>query len=147
MRITRSGDLNSLSASVCRVLSVHSRIPSLEILLNVRRVDHLSSRWRYESKSELVTEFNKTISSSVQSLCCGWCDIIRRFPCRDPETLAAFTRIIPWLFHWVAAMGIMGELNRALRGLYDLHNWTVWTYSSLLISPTHTCNKGFWTIR
>ena len=103
-------------------------ISSLKMLVNLFHLDHLPLGWRYkprESTPELVLEFNKTISSPVQSLCCKWCDIIRRFPCRDPEILATFTQIIPILLHWVAAMGIMGELNRALRGLYELHDWVV----------------------
>ena len=124
---------------ICRVLSTHSRsiipihlpdlaISLLEMLLNVFNLDHLPLGWRYkpkESTPELVPEFNKVISSPVQSLCHEWCDIVQRFSCRDPGILAMFTSIIPVLLHWIAAMGMMGELNRALRGLYDLHNWAV----------------------
>ena len=115
---------------ICRVLSPPDRtIALLKVLLNVRQLDHLPLSWRYkpkESTPELVTEFNKTIPSPVQSICREWCDIVLRFPSRDSDILATFTQIIPVLFHWVAAMGIMGELNRALRGIYDLHNWAVW---------------------
>ena len=118
---------------VCRVLStpslsVDSAVASLKMLLNVIKLEHLPSGWRYKPKEsipELVPEFIKTISPSVQSLCREWCDIVRCSPCRDPEILDTFTQTIPVLLHWVAVMGIMGELNRALRGLYDLYNWAV----------------------
>ena len=99
------------------------------MLLDVVQLDHLPLGWRYkpkESTPELVHEFNKTISSPVQSMCREWCDIVRRFPSGDPEILATLTQVVPILLHWVAAMGIMDELNCALRGLYNLRDWAVW---------------------
>ena len=124
---------------ICRVLSTRSRsiipihfpdlaISSLKMLRNMFHLDHLPLGWRYKPKQstpELVAEFNKIISPPVQSLCREWCDIVQHFSCRDPGILASFADIIPVLLHWVAAMGIMGELDCALRGLYDLHDWAV----------------------
>ena len=100
------------------------------MLVGVFQLDNLPLEWRYEPKTntpELVAEFNKMLSPSVRSLCLEWCDIVRCFPNTDTEILANLTQIIPMLLHWVAAMGIMDELSRALRGLYDLHSWAVRT--------------------
>ena len=115
---------------LCRVLSPNPAIASLKMLSDVLQLDHLPLGWRYkpkESTPELVPEFNKTIPPPLQSTCREWSDIVLRFPSGDPEILTTFTEIIPILLHWVAAMGIMGELDCALRGLYDLHNWAVRT--------------------
>ena len=113
---------------ICRVLSPIPALASLEMLLNVLQLDQLPLEWRYkpkESTPELVLKFNKTIPPPLQSICREWCDVVLSFPSRDPEILTPFTQIIPVLLHWVAAMGIMGELECALRGLYDLRNWAV----------------------
>ena len=98
------------------------------MLLNLLQLDHLPFGWRYkpkESTPELVPEFNKIIPPPLQSICREWCDIVLRIPSGNPEILTTFTQITPVLLHWVAAMGVMGELDCALRGLYDLHNWAV----------------------
>ena len=98
------------------------------MLLDVLQLDHLPLGWRYrprKSTPELVPEFNKTIPPPLQSICREWCDIVLRFPSRDPGILTTLTQITPVLLHWVAAMGVMGELDCALRGLYDLHKWAV----------------------
>ena len=98
------------------------------MLSNLLQLDHLPLGWRYkpkESTPELVPDFNKTIPPPLQSICCEWFDVVLRFPSRDPDILATFTQITPVLLHWVAAMGVMDELDCALRGLYDLHKWAV----------------------
>ena len=113
---------------ICRVLSPNPAISSLKVLSDVLQLDHLPLGWRYEPKistPELVPEFNTIILPPLQSICREWCDIVLRFPSRDPDILATFTQTIPVLLHWVAAMGVMGELDCALRGLYGLHNWAV----------------------
>ena len=99
------------------------------MLLNVRQLDYLPLGWRYKPKEsipELVPEFNKTVSSPIQFICREWCDVVRHFPSGDPEILDKVTQVVPALLHWVAAMGIMDELNCALRGLYNLRDWVVW---------------------
>ena len=98
------------------------------MLLNVLQLNHLPLGWRYkpkESTPELVPEFNKTIPLPLQSICREWCDIVLHSPSRDPDILMTFTQTIPILLRWVAAMSIMGELDCALCGLYDLHKWAV----------------------
>ena len=142
LRLTRSGDLAALNSSsksvyrvlnhtliICRLLSPSDpAISSLKMLSNVLQLDHFPLDWRYkpkESTPELVPEFNKTIPPPLQSIYREWCDIVLRFPSRDPDILATFTQTIPVLLHWVAAMSIMGDLDCALRGLYNLNKWAV----------------------
>ena len=131
---------------ICRMLSPpNPAIASLKMLLDVLQLDHLPLGWRYKPKKstpELVPEFNKTISPPVRSICREWCNIALRFPSRDPDILTIFTRIIPVLPHWVAAMGIMGELDSALRGLCDLHDWAVRPLQFTRYITYSTCNIG-----
>ncbi|KAF8337386.1 uncharacterized protein EI90DRAFT_2645256 [Cantharellus anzutake] len=107
--------------------SLEHAINFLQLLSNVLQLESLPKLWRYTPRQNtpgLATEFNRIISPSTQSACREWCDVLCRLPCMEPGILAALARVTPALLHWVAAMGIMGELNRVLEGLYELRVWT-----------------------
>ena len=69
--------------------------------------------------------YRKIIPTPVQIVCREWCDIVCGFPAGDTRVSSGVIEVIPILFHWVAAMGIMGEFDKALEGLYQLGEWAV----------------------
>ena len=100
----------------------------LHELLNLSELDNLQPSWKYRLNDdipELADAYRKIIPTAVQTVCREWCDVVCGFPAGDAEVERGVIEVIPILFHWVAAMGIMGEFEKVPEGLYKLGEWAV----------------------
>jgi len=107
----------------------------LHELLYLSQLDNLPPSWKYRLNDdipELADAYRKIIPIPVQTVCREWCDVVCGFPVGDAKVSSGVIQVIPVLFHWVAAMGIMGEVEKVLEGLYQLGKWAVRTQVSHL---------------
>ena len=74
---------------------------------------------------ELQSEFGKMISTQLQFICCHWIALLCAADSVDDEVIAALSHCTQALRPWVAAMGVMGKMERACRGLKELYLWLV----------------------
>ena len=114
-------------------LALHHSGPShtvtfLHELLHLSRLNNLPPSWKYRLNDEipeLADAYREIAPTAVQTVCQEWCGVVCGFPVGDAEVERGVIEVIPILFHWVAAMGIMGEFEKALEGLYKLREWAV----------------------
>src|SRR5258708_1680577 len=99
-------------------------------------VQPLSERHRFRVKEDipgLQGEFNSVLPATVQFACKSWCLLICRVVCADSRITSALDQLVRrWLPHWIAAMGIMGEVDDACQGLHQVEQWMVRIQASLL---------------
>lgn len=65
------------------------------------------------------------MSTQLSFVCRHWIDLLREADSTDDEVISALSRCVRTLGHWVVAMGIIGEVEQACRGLEALHMWLV----------------------
>ncbi|KAF8317036.1 uncharacterized protein EI90DRAFT_3170803 [Cantharellus anzutake] len=123
--------------SVSLINSLPRVIVMLHMLSLLQRLDDLPYLWRYQRNRDIAgldAEFRKAIPVPVQTECCEWYRIIFRCSAGDINALDAFKMVVPLLLHWICAMSIMGKLEEALVGLYEMKNYTVGdrTFGTLL---------------
>jgi len=96
----------------------------------------LSERHRFRLKEDipgLQEEFNSVLPATVQFACKSWCLLVCRVVGADPRIISALDRLVRrWLPHWIAAMGIMGEVDDACQGLHQVEQWMVRIQASSL---------------
>jgi hypothetical protein len=101
---------------------------ALELLLGCTTLSEMPEIWRFQLNSdipELRTEFAKRISTQLLFMCRHWIDFLCEADCTDGEVMAALSRSIPSLRHWVAVMGVMDEMELVCRSLKALYAWLV----------------------
>jgi len=112
-------------------LSLHARtlvLSALELLPACTALRTMPEMWRLHLNSgisDLHAEFGKRMSTPLIFVCRHWINLLGEADCADSQVIAALSRSIPTLCHWVAAMGIMGEVEQACRALKELHRWLV----------------------
>ena len=112
-------------------LSLHARqlvLSALELLPACTALGTMPDMWRLQLNSgisDLHAEFGKRMSTQLMFVCCHWINVLGEADCADSQVIAALSRSIPTLCHWVAAMGIMGKVEHACRALKELHRWLV----------------------
>ena len=75
-------------------------------------------------------------------MCHHWIDFLCEADCTDDEVMAALLHSIPSLRHWVAAMGIMEEMELVCRALKALYMWLVRRHAKLQMEfVTHLFNS------
>ena len=92
------------------------------------KLDLLPRIWRYQRNEDipdLMAGFQTVIPRQVQSLCRHWPTILRQADIQDDVFMSAAVKSVPDLLYWVAAMGVMAELDNACRGLYELERCLV----------------------
>jgi len=100
----------------------------LERLSDCDKLDTLPEIWRLRLNDdihELRSEFGKRISIQLQFICRRWIAVLCEANCMDDEIMEALSRRTQALRMWVAAMGIMGEMEQVCQGLNDLYVWLV----------------------
>src|SRR3984885_11069735 len=93
---------------------------TLDLLLKCDKLSTLPEIWRLQINDdihELQSEFGKRVSTQLQFICRHWIALLCEADCMDDGVMAALSRCTQALRHWVAAMGIMGEMGQVCRGL------------------------------
>ena len=80
---------------------------------------------------ELQYEFGKQISTQLQFICRHWIALLCEADCADDGVMAALSHCTQAHRPWVAAMGIMGEMEQVCRGLKTLYMWLVCTDAAM----------------
>ena len=81
----------------------------------------------------LQEEFNSVVPATVQFACKSWCLLVCRVVGADPRIISALDQLVRrWLPHWIAAMGIMGEVDDACLSLHQVEQWMVRIQASSL---------------
>jgi hypothetical protein len=84
--------------------------------------------WRIQLDREipdLQAEFKTRVSIQLQFVCRHWITLLLLADCMDSEVMATLTQSTHALRHWIAAMGIMGEIDQVQLNLKDLYLWLV----------------------
>ena len=84
--------------------------------------------WRYQLNRDipdLEAELAKWMSKQLAFVCRHWIHVLCEVESPDDEIVSALYRCIPALRHWIAAMGIVGEISQACRALHGLYQWLV----------------------
>ena len=103
-------------------------LSALELLTDCSSLASLPTTWRLQTNRDipgLQSEFRNLMSDQLSFVCRHWIDLLREMDGPDDEVMTALSRCVPIFRHWVASMGVMGELEQACRGLKALHVWLV----------------------
>jgi len=103
---------------------------ALELLPDCDKLSTMPEMWRQQLNDaipELQSEFGKRISIPLQFICRQWIPLLCEADCMDDEVMAVLSRCTQVVRPWVAAMGIMGEMEQVCRGLKTLYMWLVCT--------------------
>jgi len=98
----------------------------LELLPDCQALNGMPETWRYQLNREipdLDTELAKWMSKQLVFVCRHWIHVLCEVESPDDEVVSALYRCIPALRHWIAAMGIVGEIGQACRALHGLYQW------------------------
>jgi hypothetical protein len=101
---------------------------ALELLPHCRTLGTMPELWRFQLTRDipdLHAEFGKRMSTQLMFVCRHWVHQLCEADCMDDEVVAALLHSIPTLHYWIAAMGIMGEMEQACRMLSELRRWLV----------------------
>src|SRR5258708_40220319 len=106
----------------------------------------LSERHRFRLKEDipgLQEEFNSVLPAIVQFACKSWCLLVCRVVGADSRIISALDQLVRrWLPHWIAAMGIMAEVDVACQGLHQVGRGMSGIQASSwkgLMSPALSC--------
>jgi hypothetical protein len=101
---------------------------ALELLPHCNALDTMPELWRFQLNGDipnLHSEFEKRMSTQLMFVCRHWVCHLCEADCADDEIVSALLRSLPILRYWIAAMGIMGEVDQVCRMLNDLWRWLV----------------------
>ena len=101
---------------------------ALELLPDCEALDAMPARWQFQLNCDipdLRTRSGKRVSTQLLFMCRHWIDFLCEADCTDDEVMAALSHSIPSLRHWVAAMGIVEEIELVCRALKALYMWLV----------------------
>src|SRR5260370_35604499 len=99
---------------------------ALNALQYCTRLDSLPEIWCYQRNqdlSDLQAKFLTIILTNRQWQCCHWHTLLSEADTQDDNVMSAMLDLVKVLCHCVAAMGIMGEVDEACHGLYQLERW------------------------
>lgn len=105
----------------------HLVLLALKLLPNCDALATLPELWRFQLDCEIPNlefKFGRQISIRLQFVCRHWITLLCKVDCNN-EVIAELSRCIPVLHYWVAVMGILGEIEQAVRGLRALYLWLV----------------------
>jgi len=107
---------------------------ALELLPDCDKLRTLPEMWRRQLNNDipqLQSEFEKRISIPLRFICRQWISLLCEADCMDDEVMAVLSRCTQVVRPWVAAMGIMGEMEQVCRGLKTLYVWLVCTDAAM----------------
>ncbi|KAF8330843.1 WD40-repeat-containing domain protein [Cantharellus anzutake] len=102
-------------------------VRTLELLSSCQSTEDLARQQRFRLNQEttnLKARLACTLLESAQFACRSWSVLVCRVDCGDADVMQALEKFAEsWLLHWVAAMGIMEELDAACLSLHRIEQW------------------------
>lgn len=109
----------------------------LNVLRHCVAVEAMPSVWGSQMNCDipdLRIKFEELVSTTLGFARRQWIVLLCETDCRDSEVMATLSGCLPVLLHWIAAMGIMGEVDKVCLGLRELDRWMVCTLMSCNMS-------------
>ncbi|KAF8322846.1 uncharacterized protein EI90DRAFT_3077524, partial [Cantharellus anzutake] len=92
-------------------------------------LDQLPILWRFQADAEIADlqhEFERLMTTQLKFVCHRWIPLLCKLDePHDDEIMKALSGAVPVLLHWIAAMGIMGEIDQACQSMKELQRWLV----------------------
>ncbi|KAF8320189.1 uncharacterized protein EI90DRAFT_2609449 [Cantharellus anzutake] len=102
---------------------------ALKLLGRCAVLDRLPTLWHFQVDAEIPDfqpEFERLMTTQLKFVCRHWITLLcKSGKSQDDEIMKALSGTVPALLHWIAAMGIMGEIDQACQGMKELQRWLV----------------------